>query len=43
MQYKAPLVVQADGEILGTSSVTIEMAGTSINFLSHSSEPSLPQ
>ena len=43
MQYKAPLVVQADGEILGSSSATIEISGTSINFLSHSSEPSLPQ
>jgi len=43
MQYKAPLVVQADGEILGSSSATIEMAGTNVNFLCHSAEPSLHQ
>jgi diacylglycerol kinase (ATP) len=43
IQYKTPLVVQADGEILGSPSATIEMSGTSINFLAHSYEPSLSQ
>jgi diacylglycerol kinase family enzyme len=43
VRYKAPLVVQADGEILGIDSATIEMAGTSINFLCHSTEAALPQ
>jgi diacylglycerol kinase (ATP) len=41
MQYKAPLAIQADGEILGTNSATIEMAGTSVNFLNNSTH-SLP-
>ena len=39
--YKAPLVVQADGEILGTYHAIIEMAGVNISFLSHSTEPAL--
>ena len=39
--YKAPLVVQADGEILGTSHAIIEMASVNISFLSHSTEPAL--
>ena len=43
VQYRAPLVIQADGEILGTNSAIIEMAGISINFLCHSTEPALPQ
>jgi diacylglycerol kinase family enzyme len=43
LRYKAPLIVQADGEILGTFSATIEMAGVNVSFLSHSTEPAPPQ
>lgn len=32
--YKPAIAVQADGEVLGTSEATIEMAGVSINLLS---------
>jgi hypothetical protein len=35
LKYKAPLVVQADGEILGTSSAIIEMSGVNACFLGH--------
>lgn len=34
LTYAAPVVVQADGEILGTSYANIEMAGLSVSFLS---------
>lgn len=43
LTYRTPLIVQADGEILGTSSAVIEMAGSSVNFLAHSGELSSPQ
>jgi diacylglycerol kinase family enzyme len=36
LHYKAPLIVQADGEILGTSAAIIEMADVNVSFLSHS-------
>ena len=32
--YKPPIAVEADGEILGVSSATIEMADVNVNFLS---------
>lgn len=34
--HKTPIAVQADGEVLGASCATIEMANLNINFLSHS-------
>ncbi|QNI36718.1 diacylglycerol/lipid kinase family protein [Edaphobacter albus] len=33
LEYKQPIAVQADGEILGYSSATIEMAGVSVKLL----------
>ncbi len=35
LKYRAPLTVEADGEVLGASCATIEMAGLSVNFLSY--------
>jgi diacylglycerol kinase family enzyme len=43
MAYRAPLVVQADGEILGTSHAIIEMAGNDVGFLAQPSEAPSPQ
>lgn len=34
-QYRAPLAVEADGEVLGASCATIEMAGMNVRLLSH--------
>jgi diacylglycerol kinase (ATP) len=34
MNYRAPIAVEADGEVLGTSCATIEMAGLSVRLLS---------
>lgn len=34
MKYKTPITIQADGEILGSSCATIEMAGVNVRFLS---------
>jgi diacylglycerol kinase (ATP) len=34
MKYRAPIAVEADGEVLGTSCATIEMAGLSVRLLS---------
>jgi diacylglycerol kinase family enzyme len=33
-EYRTPIAVEADGEVLGASCATIEMAGLSVNFLS---------
>lgn len=35
MKYGAPLTVEADGEVLGASCATIEMAGLCVNLLSN--------
>lgn len=34
LRYRAPIAVEADGEVLGASCATIEMAGMSVSFLS---------
>lgn len=38
MHYKIPIAVEADGEVLGLSRATIEMAGLSVNLLAAPAE-----
>jgi diacylglycerol kinase (ATP) len=37
--YHPPIAVEADGEILGASCATMEMAGVGVNLLAHAAEP----